>query len=65
MTVARSTAISSWHQARSRLKTRHYKGKPRVPARAIRVRTGTERAFMAIGPAAEAFLFPVPRARTS
>jgi len=38
------------------IKDEHYKGKPRVPARAIRVRTGTERAFIALGPAAEAFL---------
>lgn len=38
------------------IKDEHYQGKSRVPARAIRVRTGTERAFMALGPAAEAFL---------
>ena len=38
------------------IKDEHYQGKPRVPARAIRVRTGTERAFIALGPAAEAFL---------
>lgn len=34
------------------IKDEHYQGKPRVPARAIRVRTGTERAFIALGPAA-------------
>jgi transposase len=38
------------------IKDEHYQGKSRVPARAIRVRTGTERAFIALGPAAEAFL---------
>ena len=38
------------------IKDEHYQGKPRVPARAIRVRTGTERAFISLGPAAEAFL---------
>jgi len=38
------------------IKDEHYKGKARMPARAIRVRTGTERAFIALGPAAEAFL---------
>jgi transposase len=34
----------------------HYQGKVRRPARGIRVRSGSERAFMALGPAAEAFL---------
>ena len=34
----------------------HYQGKSRMPARAIRVRTGTEQAFIALGPPAEAFL---------
>jgi hypothetical protein len=34
----------------------HYSGPARPPARAIRVRTETERAFMALGPAAEGFL---------
>src|SRR5487761_864686 len=38
------------------IKDEHYQGKPRVPARAIRVRTGTERAFIALGPAAEVLL---------
>ena len=34
----------------------HYGGPRRGPARAVRARTGTERAFLALGPAAEAFL---------
>jgi transposase len=38
------------------IKDEHYQGKTRMPARAIRVRTGTERAFIALGPPAEAFL---------
>ena len=38
------------------IKDEHYKGKARKPARAIRVSTGTERAFVALGPNAEAFL---------
>ncbi|HLZ94509.1 MAG TPA: IS21 family transposase [Candidatus Dormibacteraeota bacterium] len=38
------------------IKDEHYKGKSRMPARAIRVRSGTERAFIALGPSAEAFL---------
>ncbi|HKV32584.1 MAG TPA: IS21 family transposase [Candidatus Dormibacteraeota bacterium] len=38
------------------IKDEHYKGRARVPARAIRIRTGTEHAFIALGPAAEAFL---------
>jgi transposase len=38
------------------IKDEHYQGKSRVPARAIRVRTGTERDFIALGPVAEAFL---------
>jgi hypothetical protein len=38
------------------IKDEHYQGKTRMPARAIRVRSGTERAFIALGPPAEAFL---------
>jgi hypothetical protein len=38
------------------IKDEHYQGRSRMPARAIRVRTGTERAFIALGPPAEAFL---------
>ena len=34
----------------------HYSGPARPPARAIRVRTETERAFIALGPVAEGFL---------
>lgn len=43
----------------------HYERKSRVPARAVRVRTGTERAFMALGPVAEAFLRCAAAAGTS
>jgi hypothetical protein len=38
------------------IKDEHYQGRSRVPARAIRIRTGTERAFLALGPVADAFL---------
>jgi transposase len=38
------------------IKDEHYKGRTRLPVRAIRIRTGTERAFLALGPTAEAFL---------
>jgi hypothetical protein len=38
------------------IKDEHYQGRSRVPARAIRIRTGTERALLALGPVAEAFL---------
>jgi hypothetical protein len=43
----------------------HYSGPARPPARAIRVRTNTERAFMALGPAAETFLRSAAAAGTS
>jgi transposase len=43
----------------------HYERKARVPARAVRVRTGTERAFMALGPVAETFLRSAAAAGTS
>jgi transposase len=43
----------------------HYVGRVRLPARAIRVRTGSERAFMALGPTAEAFLRAAAAAGTS
>ncbi len=43
----------------------HYVGSVRPPARAIRVRTGSERAFMALGPTAEAFLRAAAAAGTS
>jgi len=43
----------------------HYLGAVRPPARAIRVRTGSERAFMALGPTAEAFLRAAAAAGTS
>jgi hypothetical protein len=38
------------------IKDEHYPGSARRPLRPIRVRTGTERAFVALGPVAEAFL---------
>ena len=38
------------------IKDEHYQGRPRVPTRAVRIRTETERAFLALGPIAEAFL---------
>ncbi len=38
------------------IKDEHYQGRARVPARAIRIRTQTERDFIALGPPAEAFL---------
>lgn len=47
------------------IKDEHYQGRPRVPARAVRIRTGTERAFLALGPAAEAFLRSAAVAGTS
>ena len=47
------------------IKDEHYQGRPRVPARAVRVRTGTERAFLALGPPAEAFLRSAAVAGTS
>jgi transposase len=43
----------------------HYSGPARPPARPIRVRTATERDFMALGPAAEAFLRAAAAAGTS
>lgn len=43
----------------------HYQNKSRLPARAVRVRTGSERAFMALGPVAEAFLRSAAAAGTS
>jgi transposase len=47
------------------IKDEHYQGKARIPARAIRVRTGTERSFIALGSAAEAFLRASAAAGTS
>ncbi len=43
----------------------HYSGPARRPARAIRVRTETERAFIALGPVAEGFLRSAAAAGTS
>lgn len=43
----------------------HYSGPARPPARAIRVRTDTERAFIALGPVAEGFLRSAAAAGTS
>lgn len=43
----------------------HYQSKSRLPAWAVRVRTGSERAFMALGPVAEAFLRSAAAAGTS
>ncbi len=47
------------------IKDEHYQGRTRLPARAVRIRTGTERAFLALGPAAEAFLRSAAVAGTS
>ena len=47
------------------IKDEHYQGRTRLPARAIRIRTSTERAFLALGPAAEAFLRSAAVAGTS
>ncbi len=47
------------------IKDEHYQGRARVPARAVRIRTGTERAFLALGPASEAFLRSAAVAGTS
>lgn len=38
------------------IRDEHYQARSRLPARAIRGRSGTERAFLALGPAADAFL---------
>jgi transposase len=43
----------------------HYGGPRRVPARGVRPRSGAERAFLALGPAAEAFLRSAAAAGTS
>jgi transposase len=43
----------------------HYGGPRRQPTRAIRPRTGAERAFLALGPAAEAFLRAAAASGTS
>jgi transposase len=43
----------------------HYGGPRRGPARAIRARSGSERAFLALGPTAEAFLRDAAAAGTS
>jgi len=43
----------------------HYGGPRRGPARAIRARSGPERAFLALGPIAEAFLRDAAAAGTS
>ncbi|MST31532.1 DDE-type integrase/transposase/recombinase, partial [Acidimicrobiaceae bacterium USS-CC1] len=43
----------------------HYGGPRRAPARAVRARTGTETAFLALGPAAEAFLRAAAAAGTT
>ncbi|HEY9288018.1 MAG TPA: IS21 family transposase [Candidatus Dormibacteraeota bacterium] len=47
------------------IKDEHYQGRARVPARAVRIRTGIERAFLGLGPAAEAFLRSAAVAGTS
>jgi transposase len=48
------------------IKDEHYLGRrTRLLARAVRIRTGTERAFLALGPAAEAFLRSAAVAGTS
>ncbi len=47
------------------IKDEHYQGRTRVPTRAIRIRTGTERDFLALGPAAEGFLRSAAAAGTS
>ena len=43
----------------------HYGGPRRGPARAVRARTGPEKAFLALGPSAEAFLRAAAAAGTS
>jgi transposase len=43
----------------------HYGGPRRSPARAVRARSGTERAFLALGPAAETFLRAAAAAGTN
>jgi len=43
----------------------HYGGPRRAPARAVRPRSGTERAFLSLGPAAESFLRSAAAAGTS
>ena len=43
----------------------HYGGPRRVPARGVRARSGTERAFLALGPAAEVFLRAAAAAGTN
>ncbi len=43
----------------------HYGGPRRAPARAVRARTGSERAFLALGPAAEGFLRAAAAAGTT
>lgn len=43
----------------------HYGGPRRAPARAVRPRSGAERAFLALGSAAEAFLRAAAAAGTS
>jgi hypothetical protein len=43
----------------------HYGGPRRGPARAVRARSGSERAFLALGPTAEAFLRDAAAAGTS
>ena len=47
------------------IKDEHYQGRTRLPARAVRIRTGTERAFLGLGPVAEAFLRSAAVAGTS
>jgi transposase len=47
------------------IRDEHYPGKSGTPSRAIRTRTGSERAFMALGPIAEAFLRAAAAAGTS
>jgi len=47
------------------IRDEHYAGKRSTPTRAIRVRTGSERAFIALGPTAEAFLRSAAAAGTS
>jgi hypothetical protein len=43
----------------------HYGGPRRGPARAVRARSGSERAFLALGPTAEAFLRDAAAAGTN
>lgn len=47
------------------IKDAHYQGRTRLPTRAVRIRTETERAFLALGPIAEAFLRAAAAAGTS